>query len=222
MFGWLKVSGKLKGKHFFKWIKLITTGTLQATESLILCSFLLFQSVRTVCKQSVSQHSLCEEQYSRRQRVTWRTVPNAEVESEKQNDKHFYKVIHQAQVNIQLRLIKPSLICWSQFWNTALDSEYAKQFLHKWKYTLENICTFPQLSYLVTVQNTVSLWLLFWSKEEMTTHSSTFAWKIPWTEEPCRLQSMESQRVGQDWATSLTWRHCRILSKGVTWTDSIW
>ena len=32
-------------------------------------------------------------------------------------------------------------------------------------------------------------------EKEMTTHSSTFAWKIPWTEEPDRLQSMGSQRV---------------------------
>ena len=30
----------------------------------------------------------------------------------------------------------------------------------------------------------------------MTPHSSTFAWKIPWTEEPGRLQSMGSRRVG--------------------------
>ena len=35
-------------------------------------------------------------------------------------------------------------------------------------------------------------------EEEMTTHSSILAWKIPWTEEPGRLQSMESQRVGHD------------------------
>ena len=34
-------------------------------------------------------------------------------------------------------------------------------------------------------------------------HSSTLAWKIPWTEEPGRLQSMGSLRVGHDWATSL-------------------
>ena len=32
-------------------------------------------------------------------------------------------------------------------------------------------------------------------EKEMTTHSSTIAWKIPWMEEPGRLQSMESQRV---------------------------
>ena len=38
----------------------------------------------------------------------------------------------------------------------------------------------------------------------MATHSSTLAWKIPWTEKPGRLQSMGSQRVGHDWATSLS------------------
>ena len=38
----------------------------------------------------------------------------------------------------------------------------------------------------------------------MAPHSSTLAWKIPWTEEPGRLQSMGSQRVGYDWATSLS------------------
>jgi len=37
----------------------------------------------------------------------------------------------------------------------------------------------------------------------MAPHSSTLAWRIPWTEEPGRLQSMESLRVGHDWATSL-------------------
>ena len=35
-------------------------------------------------------------------------------------------------------------------------------------------------------------------EKEMAPHSSTFARKIPWTEEPCRLQSMGSQRVGHD------------------------
>ena len=37
----------------------------------------------------------------------------------------------------------------------------------------------------------------------MATHSSTLAWKIPWMEEPGRLQSMGSLRVGHDWVTSL-------------------
>ena len=35
-------------------------------------------------------------------------------------------------------------------------------------------------------------------EKEMATHSSTLAWKIPWTEECSRLQSMGSQRVRQD------------------------
>ena len=41
-------------------------------------------------------------------------------------------------------------------------------------------------------------------KKEMATHSSVLAWKIPWTEEPGRLKSMGSKRVGHDWATSLS------------------
>ena len=38
----------------------------------------------------------------------------------------------------------------------------------------------------------------------MAPHSSTLAWKIPWTEEPGRLQSMGSLGVGHGWATSLS------------------
>ena len=38
----------------------------------------------------------------------------------------------------------------------------------------------------------------------MAPHSSTLAWKIPWMEEPGRLQSMGSLRVGHDWVTSLS------------------
>ena len=38
----------------------------------------------------------------------------------------------------------------------------------------------------------------------MAPHSSTFAWKIPWMEEPGRLQSIGSLRVRHDWATSLS------------------
>ena len=41
-------------------------------------------------------------------------------------------------------------------------------------------------------------------EKAMAPHSSTLAWKIPWTEEPGRLQSMGSWRVRHDWATSLS------------------
>ena len=41
-------------------------------------------------------------------------------------------------------------------------------------------------------------------EKAMATHFSTLAWKIPWTEEPGRLQSMGSLRVGHDSVTSLS------------------
>ena len=47
-------------------------------------------------------------------------------------------------------------------------------------------------------------WWVWWYFKEIATHSSTLAWKIPWTEEPGRLQSMGLERVGHDWATSLS------------------
>ena len=50
------------------------------------------------------------------------------------------------------------------------------------------------------------VWFLGWEdplEKEMAIHSRTIAWKIPCTEEPGWLQSMGSQRVGHDWATSL-------------------
>ena len=47
-------------------------------------------------------------------------------------------------------------------------------------------------------------------------HSRTLAWKIPWTEEPGRLQSMGSLRVGQDWATSF-----QVLEKEMATHSSV-
>ena len=52
------------------------------------------------------------------------------------------------------------------------------------------------------------VWLLDWEdplEEEMATHSSVIVWKTPWTEKPGGLQSMGSQRVGQDWACTRVW-----------------
>ena len=42
------------------------------------------------------------------------------------------------------------------------------------------------------------------SEKAMAPHSSTLAWKIPWMEEPGRLQSMGLGRIAHDWATSLS------------------
>ena len=50
-------------------------------------------------------------------------------------------------------------------------------------------------------------------EKEMATHSGVLAWKIPWTEETGRLQSMGSQRIGHNWATS---PHLLLGRKAVT------
>ena len=54
-------------------------------------------------------------------------------------------------------------------------------------------------------QHTADTWCISQELEKaMATHSSPLAWKIPWTEEPGRLQSMGWWRVGHGWATSLS------------------
>ena len=60
---------------------------------------------------------------------------------------------------------------------------------------------------LPAVQETQEMWVQFLVWEDplekgITTHSSILAWRIPWTEEPGRLQSMGLQRVGHDCAQS--------------------
>ena len=53
----------------------------------------------------------------------------------------------------------------------------------------------------------------------MATHSSIHAWKIPWTKEPGGLQSMGSQRVRHDWATSFHFIHVKIKPEE-TWREN--
>jgi len=49
-----------------------------------------------------------------------------------------------------------------------------------------------------------------YTEKAMAPHSSTLAWKIPWTEEPGRLQSMGSRRVRHNWVTSLSLSLCYL------------
>ena len=51
-------------------------------------------------------------------------------------------------------------------------------------------------------------------EKEMATHSSTLAWRIPWTEEPGGLQSTGSQGVRHDWAASI--HFCNSVTLWVT------
>ena len=74
---------------------------------------------------------------------------------------------------------------------------------------VQNFCVYrdkrPSFSYMH--QYTIHVFLTYctlYVEKAMAPHSSTLAWKIPWTEEPGRLQSMVSLRVGHDWVTSLS------------------
>ena len=73
-------------------------------------------------------------------------------------------------------------------------------------FTSDNQNTGASASASVLPANIQGLRSLKMNSEEkaMAFHSSTLAWKIPWTEEPGRLQSMRFRRVGHDWATSLS------------------
>ena len=62
---------------------------------------------------------------------------------------------------------------------------------------------FPVILLSEKMVSYLSLFLLH-SEKAMAPHFSTLAWKLPWTEEPGRLQSMGSLRVGHDWVTSLS------------------
>ena len=59
-------------------------------------------------------------------------------------------------------------------------------------------------------------------EKEMATQSNVLAWRIQWTEEPSRLQSMGLQRVGHDWATSLTFTIGQWAQRKQTAFESSW
>ena len=65
-------------------------------------------------------------------------------------------------------------------------------------------CFLYSFSFLLFLLKSIYLPPLTKSEKAMATHSSTLAWKIPWMEEPGRLQSIGSRRVRHNWATSLS------------------
>ena len=75
--------------------------------------------------------------------------------------------------------------------------------------SLVSLRDFPVVQMVKSLPAMRETWVWSLSREdplekEMATHSSILARKIPWMEEPVRLQSIGSQRVGHDWATSLS------------------
>ena len=90
-------------------------------------------------------------------------------------------------------------------WSSSFHWKYFG-WVEEFEYTLWKRLVAQMIKCLSTIQET---WVqsLGWDdplEKEMAIHSSTIAWKFPWTEEPGRIQSMGSQRVGHDWATSLS------------------
>ena len=88
--------------------------------------------------------------------------------------------------------------------------ELAERYLiWRWTWTQRN---FPMAQTVKNLPAKQGIRVRFLGQEdplekEMANHFSILAWEIPWTEEPGRLQSMGSQRLGHDWATNtLTWK----------------
>ena len=122
------------------------------------------------------------------------------------------------------------LWCWRRLLRAPWTARRSNQLRSSnFKYSLEGLMLKLKLQYVGHLMKTTSLlektlmpgmwetrvWSLGWEdplEEEMATHSSTLAWRIPWREEPGRLQSMGSQRVGHDWATSLHYQAESVTS----------
>ena len=75
-----------------------------------------------------------------------------------------------------------------------LRDKLNNQLLYKER--LDNFLSLGEGPYISCQYNLDSLWCH--SEKAIAPHSSTLAWKIPWMEEPGRLQSMESLSVGHD------------------------
>ena len=101
-------------------------------------------------------------------------------------------------------LLTSSSFCWPQaFLGLCIPSMYAYLWLQMAFFFFLNDLFFVCVHFCQ--RNFTGLRGHYNSMEKaMAPHSSTLAWKIPWTEEPGRLQSMGSLRVRHDWATSLS------------------
>ena len=95
---------------------------------------------------------------------------------------------------------KPSLNIWKFLVHVMLKSS-----MHNFKHDLA--CLMVSTFFGTTLFGNWDLLHRPKLEEEIATHFSILAWEIPWTEEPSRLQSLGSQRVGHDWATKQHQQH---------------
>ena len=99
-------------------------------------------------------------------------------------------------------LVEDQMFRISYFWTLALHLTWPKEY-RPHKRVFYSFSVAQMVKRLPTMWETW-VWSLGWEdvlEKEMATHSAILAWKIPWTEEPGRLQSMGSQRVWHDWVT---------------------
>ena len=104
--------------------------------------------------------------------------------------------------------IHSSVLTWRIPWTEELgelQSMGLQRVKHDWATNTNDFICGSAVKNLPAVQKTQETWV--WSldgedplKKGMAAHSSILAWRIPWTEELGRLQSIGSQRAGHDWS----------------------
>ena len=99
---------------------------------------------------------------------------------------------------LQLRILYPARLSFR--FDGEIKSFPDKQKLREFSTTKLALVVAQMIKHLPTMRETrvQSLGQEYLLEKEMATHSSTLAWKIPWTVEPGRLQSMGWQRIGHD------------------------
>ena len=116
-------------------------------------------------------------------------------------------------LNCSIRMWKPSLILIYVFISLfhylgfpIMNNSKCHFFFFFFQFKRQTFLSHDCWSWEVQYEN-VGRFDVWWEpslEKAMAPHSITLAWKIPWIEEPGRLQSMGSLRVGHDWATSLS------------------
>ena len=109
--------------------------------------------------------------------------------------------------------------------HNRISYRYIKSFWRKTRH--ESFCTIGASLVAQTVQNLSAMQeTQVWSlggedpiEKGMATHSSIIAWRIPWTEESDRLQSMGLQRVRHNWETN-SFTFCIIMCQNI-WQNNI-